>query len=88
MTFRPPVLKVEPNREFRWLGHLLIPGLFDGEHSFTIEPLGEGRVRFTQHEVFMGFLVAPVFRGLDTDTRPRSSEGMDQALKARAEQVG
>ena len=41
MTFRPTVLKVEPNREFRWLGHLLIPGLFDGEHIFTIEPLGE-----------------------------------------------
>ena len=54
MTFRPTVLKVEPNREFRWLGHLLIPGLFDGEHIFTIEPLGEGRVRFTQREVFTG----------------------------------
>ena len=33
MTFRPTVLKAEPNREFRWLGHLLISGLFDGEHS-------------------------------------------------------
>ena len=54
MTFRPTVLKVEPNREFRWLGHLLVPGLFDGEHSFTIEPLGESRVRFTQREIFTG----------------------------------
>ena len=54
MTFRPTVLKAEPNRELRWLGHLLISGLFDGEHIFTIEPLGEGRVRFTQREVFRG----------------------------------
>ena len=60
MTFRPTVLKAEPNRELRWLGHLLISGLFDGEHIFTIEPLGEGRVRFTQREVFTGLLV-PLF---------------------------
>jgi len=37
MTFRPTILKAEPNRELRWLGHLLVPGLFDGEHIFTIE---------------------------------------------------
>ena len=86
MTFRPTVLKVEPNREFRWLGHLLVRGLFDGEHIFTIEPLGEGRVRFTQREVFTGLLVPLFARGLDTDTR-RGFEEMNQALKARAEQV-
>ena len=86
MTFRPTVLKAEPNRELRWLGHLLISGLFDGEHSFTIEPLGEGRVRFTQREVFTGLLVPLFARGLDTDTR-RGFEEMNQALKTRAEQV-
>jgi hypothetical protein len=86
MTFRPTVLKAEPNRELRWLGHLLISGLFDGEHSFTIEPLGESRVRFIQREVFTGLLVPLFARGLDTDTR-RGFEEMNQALKARAEQV-
>ena len=86
MTFRPTVLKAEPNRELRWLGHLLISGLFDGEHIFTIEPLGEGRVRFTQREVFKGLLVPLFARGLDTDTR-RGFEEMNQALKTRAEQV-
>ena len=34
MTFKPTLLKVEPNREIRWLGHLFFPGLFDGEHIF------------------------------------------------------
>ena len=86
MTFRPTVLKVEPNRELRWLGHLLVPGLFDGEHFFTIEPLGEGRVRFTQREVFTGLLVPLLARGLDTDTW-RGFEEMNLALKTRAEQV-
>ncbi|MFQ6055434.1 MAG: SRPBCC family protein [Methanosarcinales archaeon] len=39
MNFRPTVVKVEPNRELRWLGRLLMPGLFDGEHIFTIESI-------------------------------------------------
>lgn len=44
MSFCPTVLVADPNRELRWLGHLWVRGLFDGEHSFSIEPLGEGRV--------------------------------------------
>ncbi len=86
MTFRPTVLKAEPNRELRWLGRLLIPGLFDGEHIFTIEPLGTNRVRFVQREIFTGLLVTLFTRGLDADTR-RGFEEMNQALKVRAEQA-
>ena len=86
MTFKPTVLKAEPNRELRWLGRLLIPGLFDGEHIFTIETLGVNRVHFTQREVFKGLLVPLFARGLDRDTR-RGFEEMNHALKARAEQT-
>ncbi len=86
MTFRPTVLKAEPNRELRWLGRLLIPGLFDGEHIFTIEPLGTYRVRFVQREIFTGLLIPFFARGLDTDTR-RGFDEMNQALKFRAEQA-
>jgi len=39
MTFRPTILKAEPERELRWLGRLLLPGLFDGEHVFEIEQI-------------------------------------------------
>jgi uncharacterized protein YndB with AHSA1/START domain len=28
MTFKPTVLKAEPNRELRWLGRFLLPGPF------------------------------------------------------------
>ena len=86
MTFRPTVLRADPNRELRWSGRLFVRGLFDGEHVFTIEPVGSGRVRFVQRELFSGLLVPLFARGLDTDTR-RGFEEMNQALKARAESV-
>jgi hypothetical protein len=86
MTFRPTVLTAEPYRELRWLGHLLVPGLFDGEHIFTIDVLRENRVRFTQQEKFTGILVPLFARSLDTDTL-RGFIEMNQALKARAEET-
>ena len=84
MTFRPTVLAADAGRELRWLGHFLFPGLFDGEHSFEIEPITAGKVRFRQSERFNGILV-PLFRGsLERGTKSGFDE-MNQALKARAE---
>ena len=86
MTFRPKVLTVEPNKELSWIGHLIIPGLFDGEHHLAVQPIGEGRARFVQREVFTGVLVPLLWKGmLNRDTR-RGFEQMNQALKKRAEQ--
>jgi hypothetical protein len=62
---------------------LLIPGVFDGEHSFHVEPLADSRSRFTQSERFSGALV-PFFAG----TLRRTKEGfmqMNEALKRRVE---
>ena len=84
MTFKPKVLNAEPNRELRWLGHLLVPGLFDGEHSFIIQPLEENRVRFVQREAFKGLLVPLFARSLDNSTQ-RGFEEMNRALKERTE---
>ena len=83
MTFKPKVLAAEPGRELRWLGHLLVRGVFDGEHSFVIEPLGEGRSRLTQAERFSGLLVRPL--GGVLGKTERGFEAMNKALKARAE---
>jgi hypothetical protein len=85
MTIRPTVVAAEPGRELGWLGHLVVPGLFDGEHRFTLEPLGPERVRFVQSEAFGGLLVPLLARYLDTTVR-RGFEEMNSALKARAEQ--
>ncbi len=75
---------VVKGREFRWKGHVLIPGLFDAEHYFIIEPYNENRVRFVQGEKFHGLLV-PLFRGI-IDKAKRGFEEMNQALKERVEQ--
>ena len=85
ITFRPTVLEATPGRRLRWLGHLLVNGIFDGEHSFTIEPLGEGRARLVQQEDFRGLLVPLMARSLDRRTLP-AFEQLNQALKRRAEQ--
>jgi hypothetical protein len=54
MTFRPTVLTATRDRELCWLGRLLVPGLFDGEHRFTIQPIADKEVRFRQSELFRG----------------------------------
>ena len=88
MTMSPTVIKAEPGAEFRWLGHLLFPGLFDGEHYFEIEPVGEGSVRFKQGEKFTGVLV-PIFGLMGIYKRTEAGfEAMNQALKKRVEGPG
>ena len=41
-AFSPTVLVVEPERHLAWRGRLGVPGLFDGEHHFRLEPSGDG----------------------------------------------
>ena len=85
MTFRPEVTVVEPNRELRWLGHLYVSGLFDGEHRFVLEPLDDGaRTRFVHAETFRGALAGPLLWMAGDDTRA-GFEAMNDALKRRAE---
>ncbi len=84
MTFKPRVTRVVPEREFRWLGRLLIPGLFDGEHIFEIKPLGENRSGLVQREEFRGLLVPLLWRSLNTSTRQGFNE-MNAALRLKAE---
>jgi hypothetical protein len=83
MTFRPTVLAATPDKELRWLGHLLIPRLFDGEHQLLISQLGDQRIRFTQREVFRGLLV-PFTGGILAKTE-QGFVAMNEALKKRAE---
>ena len=85
LTFRPTVLRVEPERELAWRGRTLVAGIFDGEHVFTLDPRGGG-VRFIHAERFSGALVPLLRRSLETTTK-QGFEAMNAALKARAEGV-
>jgi hypothetical protein len=83
MTIKPTVLAAEPERELRWKGRLVIPGLFDGEHTFRIEPIDGQRSRFVHGERFTGILVGFV-KGILGKTEA-GFEQMNAALKQRVE---
>ena len=90
-TFRPEVLRAGPladgtGYELAWLGHLYVRGLFDGEHSFRIEALGDGRCRLEQAASFSGLLVGPISRLFGDDTEA-NFRAVDEAVKTRAESL-
>ncbi len=87
MTFRPVVLRAQPHRELRWRGRLLLPGLLDREHIFSIAPLLTARVRFSQREHFSGLLV-PLLRRTLLDVTRRGFEEMNRALERRCALTG
>ncbi len=86
MTFKPRVTVVEPERELRWLGTLPVPGLFNGEHIFRLEPAEGERSRFLHGERFTGLLI-PFMGGVLTKTE-RGYRLMNEALKRRVEAGG
>lgn len=83
LRFRPLVLVADPEREFRWRGQFILPGLFDGEHAFRIEPEAEG-VRFVQTERFTGLLI-PITPASLFERIQHGFEAMNRALRQRAE---
>lgn len=85
MTFKPTITDVKERQHLEWLGRLILPGVFDGRHSFHLEALGNGRTRLTQAEEFSGFLV-PLTRTLVERTRA-GFEAMNEALRLRAEKA-
>jgi hypothetical protein len=86
LCFPVRLLRVEPERELRWRGRLIVSSLFAGEHALIIQPLGDSRVRFIQREAYTG-LLAPIFLFVMGANNRRIFERMNQALKARAEQT-
>jgi hypothetical protein len=80
MVFRPTVTVVETGRRFEWLGHLGVPGVFDGRHSFTLEPVGDA-TRVVQAEEFSGAL-AP-FTGSMLRRTQQGFAAMNEALRER-----
>ena len=84
MTFNPKVLVFEKNKELRWLGNLLFPGLFDGEHKFELIDNGNGTTTFKQSEKFRGILV-PLFKKMLDNNTTNGFNLMNQKLKELAE---
>lgn len=84
--FRPRVLTLESAKELRWLGHLWVPGLFDGEHYFQLDQISATQTRFRHGENFRGILSGLIMNMVGEETR-QGFEAMNAALKQRAERL-
>jgi hypothetical protein len=82
-TFKPTVTIADPPRTFEWLGHLGVPGIFDGRHRFELTATRTG-THLAQIEHFSGLFVRFALRSLDEDT-VSGFNAMNLALKARVE---
>jgi hypothetical protein len=77
------LLRFEQDFELRFRAHLLLPGLFDGEHFLRVVALSPKRTRFVQGENFSGVLLR--FSGRTLTRVARGFDFMNEALKRRAE---
>jgi hypothetical protein len=84
MEMSPVITKIEPVKEFRWLGNLWVKGIFDGEHAFRLEELENNRTRLIQCERFKGIL-APLILHLIGEKTRGSFEKMNISLKNQCE---
>ncbi len=82
-TIKPIIKKAKRGEEFAWVGRFPIPGLFEGEHYFRLEPDNGDGTRLVHGERFRGILV-PVMGGIISKALEGFVE-MNVALKARAE---
>ncbi len=85
MEFKPTLKTVEFEKKVKWLGKVLIPKLFDGEHSWIINQIDDNNVLFIQKERFTGIFV-PFFSELLKNTKS-GFEMMNQNLKQRSEKI-
>lgn len=85
MSFEPRLLTCQAERELRWKGQVLMPGLFDGEHYFQLAARAPAATLFTHGERFSGLLVPLVLRGTLKRATLAGFEAMNRALKQRAE---
>lgn len=83
-TFKPRVVVCEKAEEFKWQGHMIVPGIFDGEHCFKLKPVEGNKTKLIQRENFKGILLKYLWKDLNTKT-VRGFELMNSALKERAE---
>jgi hypothetical protein len=58
MQVRARLISVQSPSELKWIGHLVIPGLFTGEHYFLLEKISDKQTRLIHGEFFSGIFVS------------------------------
>jgi hypothetical protein len=81
-VFKPTVTEFDPNRRMVWSSGMPL-GLFKGERSFELQPLGNGQVQFYMREEFRGLLMPIIGRSIPD--MHAIFQAFGSALKKRAE---
>lgn len=82
MELTQVLVEVDPPRRLAWRGQPGPSGLIRTDHSFAIEPLGSGSVRFVHREEFRGVL-ARFFDETMKGHTEAAFRAMDEALAER-----
>jgi hypothetical protein len=85
LRYAPEIRTVVPQGELAWNEHLILRGLFDGEHHFVLESIDGGHTRLVQQDRYSGALVPPLMK-LYQGQAEAGFRRMDDALKKRVEQ--
>lgn len=84
MVFKPVITEFTENERLEWVGHLFIPGLFDGRHYFELEETEDGNTHLIHGEKFSGLFAGLILSMIESDT-VKGFESLNQALKERCE---
>jgi hypothetical protein len=87
VRFHPEVTVVDPPHEIRWRATQAVPGLFDVDRCFLLEPVGADSCRFVQAERARG-LLAPLLMPLVRRRILAGYRAMNTALAQRLSRAG
>ncbi|HEU0030152.1 MAG TPA: SRPBCC domain-containing protein [Kofleriaceae bacterium] len=86
LVFHARILRREDNRALVWRGSVGGEWLAAGEHSFLIEPIDDGRVRFVQHEELVGLVPRFTAKLLAREVE-HGFAAMNRELAARCQRI-
>ncbi len=82
--FKRRISKIIAPKEMQWHGKLIIPGLFDARHIFSIEPINDKQCRFVHKIHYSGLLTSLLWNRIEWSLKAGFNK-MNQALKDMAE---
>ncbi len=82
--FKRVLHKIVEGKEFRWMGRIFLPGLFDSERIFLLESIDESQTRLVHKEIFRGLLVPILWGRLEWSLKAGFNK-MNSALKELCE---
>lgn len=83
--FKPTISHWEENKKFAWIGRTGFPRVFDGEHFFELEKVGDDTTIVTNREEYRG-VMSLIMKNLPMmKTAPEGFQKMNLALKSYTE---